>query len=105
MELDNPAASRSNSGLAIRGEGMGGAETEVEGDGNGTSRARGGTRRGGRGAGSGSGSGAASPILDFGDDEPMLVDLSQNHEMGILDGGAEGIIDVDGTAVGGKRKR
>ncbi|KAF8154458.1 hypothetical protein B0H34DRAFT_523907 [Crassisporium funariophilum] len=116
---DNLPGSRSNSGLGLRAEREAlGAETEVEAEGSGMGvgarlRARrgaaGGASRAGGGHGSGSGD-RASPLADLTDepDEEMMMDLSQGPgvpgEMGGMDAGEDGVVDVDGT-VGAKRKR
>ncbi|KAF9556881.1 hypothetical protein CPC08DRAFT_764947 [Agrocybe pediades] len=105
---ENFPGSRSNSGLGVRGEA--GAETEVEGEGSGSGlagRMRA-ARRGGASRTVGNGD-RASPLTDPTDehDEDMVVDLPQaTGEMGVMvaDVDADGIIDLDGT-VGGKRKR
>ena len=120
---------RSNSRLGRAAEnGLGGAETEVEGEGvglNGMRTARGMRRGGGTGSvvfssrtsgPGGSRSGAGSPLnADLTDEADevymMAVDAAPQirpNELGMYvdggDAGPDGIIDVDAT-VGGKRKR
>ncbi|KIM38601.1 hypothetical protein M413DRAFT_30139, partial [Hebeloma cylindrosporum] len=123
MMEDMLPASRSNSGLGVRGEREGGgAETEVEGEGSSgagimsrmRAARRGNTPARNHAGGSGSGEGA-SPLPDFPTDEQEedMMDVSQHHhyhhhphagasaEMGgvALDelDGDDGVVDLDGT--------